>query len=99
MTNNFSKMLNKLLEGKSVTQVAKDIGVSKSLLSEWRSSKRGPNLSSLHHVKALADYLGVDFEELIFGEEKRESEVLTTVNFKDENKTYNITITRIKDKP
>ena len=93
--NDFSKMLNKLLKDKSVTQVAKEIGMPKSVLSEWKSSKKGPNLSSMHHVRKLAQYLGVDFEELLFGEDKKSTEVLTTVNFKDENKTYNITITKL----
>lgn len=95
--NQFSVMLNKLLKDKSVTKVAKEIGMPKSLLSEWRSSKKGPNLSSMHHVRKLASYLGVSFEELLFGEEgfKEKEEVLTIVNFKDGQNTFSVKITKM----
>lgn len=95
--NNFSKTLNELFKNKSITQVAKEIGIAKSTLSEWASSKKGPNLSSMHHVRNLADYLGISFEELIFGKESKNVETLTTVDFKDNGMNYTIKIMKRKD--
>ena len=95
--NNFSKTLTKYLRDKSITKVASDLGIPKSTLSEWCTSKKGPNLSSMNKVKDLANYLGISFEELIFGETQRESEVLTTVNFKDGKNKYTIKITKHKE--
>lgn len=93
--NNFSKMLNELFKHKSITQVAKEIGIPKSTLSEWASSKKGPNLSSMHHVRELASYLGISFEELIFGKESSETKTLTTVKFTDGENKYSISIIKI----
>jgi transcriptional regulator with XRE-family HTH domain len=93
----FHKVLSKKLKGQNLTQVARDIGVSQSLLHDWCKARRTPNLSSAETIKKLADYLGVSFEELLFGEESKPSEkILSSVSFSDDNKTYNIQIRRLE---
>lgn len=65
----FHKILSEKLKGQNLTQVARDVGISQSLLHDWCKSRRTPNLSSSETLKKLADYLGLSFEELLFGEE------------------------------
>lgn len=96
--SNFSKKLGELLKNKSISQVAKDIDIPKSTLSDWLNSKKGPNMSSMEKVRNLADYLGVTFEELIFGDSlNQESKTITTITFTDENRTYSVQIKKINN--
>lgn len=97
MQSEFQKRLVELLKGKNVSQVAKDVGMAKSLLNEWKTSKKGPSLASMKHVKALSEYFGIDFEELVLGQGPKEEMTLTTVTFVDNGNTYSVSITRLKD--
>lgn len=62
----FALTLNKLLEDRGIDQgqLAKDVGLSTSVISEYRSGKSEPRLSS---VKRIANCLGVDCHYLITG--------------------------------
>lgn len=48
--------------GVKPSQVAADIGISKSTVSKWKTSGYNPSAS---HLKKVADYFGVDVGQLI----------------------------------
>ena len=67
MRNNFAKNLKNLRNEKGIgqTALAKELGVSKGIISLWENSLREPTLSSLIQIakyfKVSLDYLvGVD---------------------------------------
>lgn len=57
MYGKFAELLEK--SGKTAYRVAKDLGFSTSLFSEWKSGKSNPKVDKL---KLLADYFGVTIE-------------------------------------
>jgi transcriptional regulator with XRE-family HTH domain len=93
----FSEILRERLKGKNLSQVARDLNISNSLLSDWYSSRRVPSFKSAPALKRLADYLGLEFEELFLGVKKsRKDKLISSVAFGDEDRHYNISIRRIK---
>lgn len=65
----FSDILTELLSERGINtlRLAKEIGVPKSLVYEWRNGQREPSVANM--VK-LADYFGVPLEYLAGREEK-----------------------------
>lgn len=55
-------------QGKSLRQVAQDIGISPSLLSQVETNKTQPSVSTLY---ALVTHLGVSLDDLLSGSEVR----------------------------
>lgn len=100
MKYSFSKTLSHALGKCNLSKVSKDLDIPKSLLHDWLHAKRSPNMSSMHHVRKLAQHVGIDFEELLFGdgiEDLNPNKVLTTVTFNDSGNYYSITITKLEN--
>lgn len=71
MENAFAKNLKELRFEKGIGQVelAKQIGVSKGIISLWENDKREP---TLHYLILLASYFGVSIDYLV-GYERTEN--------------------------
>lgn len=64
LKSNFAQNLKSLRQSKSIGQVelAKQIGVSKGIISLWENELREPTLSSLI---ALANFFDISLDELV----------------------------------
>lgn len=69
----FTERFNGLLKSRGINAVtlAKEIGVPKSIVYEWRSGMRDPSLENMLRV---ADYFGVSLEYLT-GREDEETDI------------------------
>lgn len=69
----FTERFNELLKSRGINAVtlAKEIGVPKSIVYEWRSGARDPSLENMLRV---ADYFGVSLEYLT-GREDEETDI------------------------
>lgn len=94
METKLHDILEKRLKGENLSQLARDLGISKSLLADWVASRRLPSLKNVGALKKLSNYLGISLEDLLLGHE--ESDVITSLLFKDGERQYSIQITRIK---
>ncbi len=94
METKIHEILEKRLKGKNLSQLARELGISKSLLADWVASRRMPSFKNVEALKKLATYLGISLEELLIGED--DQRVITSLLFEDEKRKYSIQITRIK---
>lgn len=90
-----SQVLHRELKGKVISRVAKEVGISVSILHDWYSSSRKPSAKNMWHLKKLADYLGMSLEEILF-DEKSEKQVISSTSFTDRGVQYRINIEKIK---
>lgn len=89
-----AKVLQRELEGRVISRVAREVGLSVALLHDWHSSARKPSAKNMYHVKKLADYLGLSLEEILFDSSQRKKTIISTT-FSDQGKVYRINIERI----
>lgn len=89
----FHKILKKHLQGKNLSQIARELGIPKTLLHEWVQTSRTPSFKNIQHVKKLADYLSLSLNELLIGEQNEN--LIKTITFSDENKRYRIRIDKL----
>ncbi len=90
-----SSILKEHLEGKNLSQIARELGISKSLLADWVSSRRLPSMKNIDAVAKVANYLGLSLEQLLLGT-KDERKVISAVTFDDEKRSYRVNIERLK---
>lgn len=57
--------LHFLLQDRNLSKVARSLGISKSLLSDWANCKRVPSLRSIDALLRLAQYFNVSLEALL----------------------------------
>lgn len=90
----FGVNLNKRLSGKNLSKIATELQIPKSLLHDWVKGKRLPAFKNLSHLQSLSQFLGCTLEELLTGKTSDNS-LLSSVLFKDENRSYRIKIERL----
>lgn len=90
-----SKVLKRELKGKTLSKVAREIGISTALLHDWHSSSRKPSAQNMVKLRKLAKYLGLTLEEILF-DEKNTKRTLCSTTFTDDGKTYRINIERFE---
>lgn len=90
-----SQILQRELKGRILSRVAKDVGISVSLLHDWHSSARRPSAKNMWQLKKLADYLGLSLEEILF-DEKRDREIISSTTFTDRGIQYRVNIEKVK---
>ena len=90
-----SEVLKEHLEGKNLSQIARELGISKSLLADWVSSRRLPSMKNIDAVAKVANYLGLSLEQLLLGV-KEERKIISAVTFEDEKRSYRVNIERLK---
>ena len=89
----FSDVLKKRLKDKNLSQVARELGIPKTLLHEWVNAKRTPSFKNIEYIKRLAEYLSLSLEELLIGEANEK--LISSVTFDDQGRKYKIKIERI----
>lgn len=94
--NNIQKILKNALKNTTQSKLSKELCIPKSIISDWANG-RIPSLTNSHHLKNLANYLGISFEHLLLGNQEQKQQLLTIVSFKDGNNKYSISITKIED--
>lgn len=90
-----SEILSKKLAGENLSRVARELGISKSLLSDWVAARRIPSLKNIDSVKKVADYLGLSLEHLLLGKED-DRKIISNVVFEDGSRRYRINVERLK---
>lgn len=90
-----SDVLKKRLEGENLSKVARELGISKSLLADWVASRRLPSLKNIDAVAKIANYLGLTLEQLLLGKDD-DRRIISAVTFDDDNRRYRINIERLK---
>lgn len=90
-----SQVLQRELKGKILSRVAKEIGVSVSILHDWYSSSRKPSAKNMWQLKKLADYLGLSLEQILF-DEKIERQIISSTTFTDRGVQYRVNIEKVK---
>lgn len=90
----FTKTLSKALQGKNISQVAREIGMPRNMLHDWVKAKRVPSLSNIHFIKNLAEYLGLSLEELLIGDD--EKCIISAISFSDEGREYRVLVEKVK---
>ena len=76
LAKNLKKYIGK--SGKDRTQVAAELGISYSTLTDWINGSKYPRI---HNVEKLANYFKVSISELVedFEEVKKDNDTLATV--------------------
>lgn len=95
MESKINDILRERLEGENLSKIARELGISKSLLADWVSARRQPSLKNIKAVAKLAAYLGLSLEQLLLGKDT-ERKIISAVTFEDEKRAYRINIERIK---
>jgi transcriptional regulator with XRE-family HTH domain len=95
MDSPISKILRERLHGQNLTKVARELGISKSLLADWTASRRLPSLKNIDAVAKISAYLGLSLEHLLLGKDS-ERKVVSSVCFTEDGREYQICIERKK---
>ena len=90
----FADRLNRKLKGKNVAQVARELGIPKSVLHDWAQAEHMPSMSNIAQLKKLADYFSLTLEELLLGETK--SDLVSAHTYEENGSRYRIKVERIK---
>lgn len=90
-----SQVLQRELKGKVLSRVAKEVGISVSILHDWYSSSRKPSAKNMWQLKMLAEYLGLTLDEILF-DEKREKQIISSTEFTDRGVQYRVNIEKVK---
>jgi transcriptional regulator with XRE-family HTH domain len=90
-----SQVLQRELKGKVLSRVARELGMSVSLLHDWYSSARKPSAKNLWQLKLLAEYLGLTLDEILFGETGGK-QVISSTTFNDRGVQYRVNIEKVK---
>jgi transcriptional regulator with XRE-family HTH domain len=91
------QVLRRELHGKVISRVAKEVGISVSILHDWHSSARKPSAKNLWQLKKLSDYLGLSLEEILF-DESSQRQVISSTTFSDRGTQYRVNVEKIRGK-
>lgn len=95
MSEKINDILRERLEGENLSKVARELGISKSLLADWVGGRRVPSLKNIEAVAKIASYLGISLEQLLLGKDT-ERKIISAITFEDEKRAYRINIERLK---
>lgn len=90
-----SQVLQRELKGKVISRVAKEVGISVSILHDWYSSSRKPSAKNMWQLKKLADHLGLSLEQILF-DEKQDRQIISSTTFSDRGVQYRVNIEKVK---
>lgn len=89
------QVLQRELKGKVLSRVAREVGISVSLLHDWYSSSRKPSAKNLWQLKVLAKYLGLSLDEILFDEQKGK-QIISSTTFSDRGVQYRVNIEKLR---
>lgn len=92
-----SEVLQRELKGKVISRVAKEAGISVSILHDWHSSARKPSAKNMWQLKSLAEHLGLSLEEILFNE-CAERQLISSTTFSDRGAQYRVNIEKVRGK-
>jgi transcriptional regulator with XRE-family HTH domain len=95
MSAKITDILRERLKGENLSEVARELGISKSLLADWVASRRLPSLKNIEAVAKIASYLGLSLEQLLLGKED-ERKIISAITFEDDKRKYRVNIERLK---
>ena len=95
-TIKLSQVLKREIGTRKQTDVAKECGISKSLLNDWIAARRLPSAKNLPHLLKLARCLGLTLEQLLFDENHSDSKIIASTRFSDGPVEYRINIEKVK---
>lgn len=95
-TLKLNSVLDRELKGKNITLVAKEAGISKSLLHDWYKGRRLPSSKNFPMLLKLARYFGLSLEELLFDKESGSKVTLSSTVFSDGANQYRVEIEKVK---
>ena len=80
----------------SIQTVAKACKIPRATLHGWLQGML-PSAKNMHHLKSLADYLGISLTTLLFNlkDDRSEASILFTSTFVDQDKRYRLTIEKL----
>jgi len=87
-------ILREKLEGQNISALAKEVGVSRSLLHDWIAARRLPSLKNISALKKLATHVGMSLDQLLTGQEE-DKKIITSLTFSDNQRKYKIIIERL----
>jgi transcriptional regulator with XRE-family HTH domain len=90
-----SQVLRRELKGKVLSRVAREVGMSVSLLHDWYSSARKPSAKNLWQLKMLAEHLGLTLDEVLFDDQGQKQTISSTI-FTDRGVQYRVNIEKVK---
>ncbi|MBL7688067.1 MAG: helix-turn-helix transcriptional regulator [Bdellovibrionaceae bacterium] len=90
-----AQVLKRELKGKVLSRVAREVGMSISLLHDWYSSARKPSAKNLWQLKVLADHLGLTLDEILF-DDQGTKQVISSTTFLDRGIQYRVNIEKMK---
>ena len=90
-----AQVLQRELKGKVLSRVAREVGMSVSLLHDWYSSSRKPSAKNLWQLRMLAEHLGLSLDEILF-DELAGKQVISSTTFSDRGVQYRINIEKIR---
>ncbi|MBI2812228.1 MAG: helix-turn-helix transcriptional regulator [Candidatus Melainabacteria bacterium] len=89
----FSDLLNKRLADKNLAKLARDLKIPRTVLHDWVSARREPSFRNVHHLRALAQYLGLSLDELLTDQSRER--VISAIAFEDGGRKYRVKVERI----
>ena len=90
-----SQVLRRELKGKVLSRVAREVGMSVSLLHDWYSAARKPSAKNLWQLKILAEHLGLTLDEILF-DDQGAKQIISSTTFSDRGIQYRINIEKVK---
>ncbi len=90
-----AQVLKRELKGKVLSRVAREVGMSVSLLHDWYSSSRKPSAKNLWQLKVLADHLGLTLDEILF-DDQGSKQIISSTTFQDRGVQYRVNIEKVK---
>lgn len=90
-----SQVLQRELKGKILSRVARDAGMSVSLLHDWYSSARKPSAKNLWQLRLLAETLGLTLDEILF-DVRGDKQTISSTTFSDRGVQYRINIEKVR---
>ncbi len=90
-----SAVLQRELKGKVLSRVAREVGMSVSLLHDWYSSARKPSAKNLWQLKLLAEYLGLSLDEILF-DDVGGRQIISSTTFTDRGAQYRVCVEKVR---
>lgn len=83
----------------SVGEVARRCAIPKRTLQDWYSAKTTPSAKTLTYTQALAEFLNISLNHLLFNVIDKESgaEVIMSATFKDGKSHYRLIIEKLEE--
>lgn len=91
-----AQVLKRELGSRKQSEVARECGISRTLLNDWISARRIPSAKNLGQLNRLAKFLGLTLEQILFDEQPRQTNLIASTRFTDNETEYRVCIEKVK---